>query len=134
MLGTCITQHYEKSKGNKRYRLVINMKPVPTIFNPKKVVNKNPEINNVTSPIEIPWRTPRKRLYQEDQFELFISKDSVIDFTWLNKSVPPSGYTFSKNDDHILFYKLKESEMSIGEVTDCIRVDSELHVQPFQID
>ena len=43
----------------------MNMKPFATIFDPKKV-NKNLEINNVTSPICIPQRTLRKRLYQED--------------------------------------------------------------------
>ena len=53
--------------------LAMNMKPVPTIFDRKRVINKNSEINNVTLPISIPWRSPRKRLYQEDQYELFIS-------------------------------------------------------------
>ena len=42
-----------------------------------------------------------------------------------------SWYTFRKIDDHALFYKLEENKMSILEVTDCIRIDSELHVQPF---
>ena len=51
------------------------MKPVPTIFNPKTVINKNSEKNNVTSPITISRRSPRKRLYQEEQYESFISKD-----------------------------------------------------------
>ena len=43
------------------------------------------------------------------------------------ESFPPSGYTFRKNDDHVLFYKLEENEMSIPKVIDCIRIDSELH-------
>ena len=57
----------------------MNVKPVPTIFDPKKVISKNSEINNVTPPICIPRRTLRKRLYQEDEYESFISKDSVKD-------------------------------------------------------
>ena len=69
----------------------MNMKPVAAIFNPKKVINKNSEINNVTSPICIPRRTPRKRLYQEDRCESFISKDLAIDFTSLNDIFPPVG-------------------------------------------
>ena len=109
----------------------MNVKPVPTIFDPKIVISKNSEISNVTSPICIPRRTPRKRLYQEDQYELFISKDSVKDSKCLNEGFSPSGYTFRKNDDHVLFYKLEENKISIPEVTDCIRIDSELHVQPF---
>ena len=82
----------------------MNMKPVATIFDPKKGINKNSEINNVTLPVCIPRRTPRKRLYQEDQYESFISRDLAEDFTCLNDSpIPPSGYTFRKNDDHVLF-------------------------------
>ena len=68
----------------------MNLKPVPTIFDPKKVISKNSEINNVTSPICIPQKTPRKRLYQEDQYESScISKDSVKDSKCLNESFPP---------------------------------------------
>ena len=51
----------------------MNMKPVPTIFDPKTVINQNSETSNVTLPISIPWRSPRKSLYQGDQYELFIS-------------------------------------------------------------
>ena len=77
-------KYYEKDKTNKR--LAMNVKPVPTIFDPKEVISKNSEINNVTSPICIPRRTPRKRLCQEDQYESFISKDSVKDSKCLNES------------------------------------------------
>ena len=44
-------KYYKKGKNSKRYRLAMNMKPVAAIFNPKKVINKNSEINNVTLPI-----------------------------------------------------------------------------------
>ena len=91
----------------------MNVKPVPTIFDPKKVISKNSEINNVISPICSPRRTPRKRLYQEDQYESFISRDAVKGSKCLNESFCPSGYTFRKNGDHVLFYKLDENEMSI---------------------
>ena len=59
-------KYYKKVKNSKCCRLAMNMKSFAAIFNPKKVNNKNSEINNVTSPICIPRRTPRKRLYQED--------------------------------------------------------------------
>ena len=69
----------------------MNVKPVPTKFNPKKVISKNSEINNVTSPICIPQRTPTKRLYQDNQYESFISKDPVKDSKCLNESFSPVG-------------------------------------------
>ena len=81
-------KYYQIGKNSKCYRSAMNVKPVVTIFNPKKVVNRNSEINHVTSPICIPWRTPKKRLYQEDQYKSFISKDSVKTFTCLNESFP----------------------------------------------
>ena len=52
-------------------------------------------------------------------------------FIYLNERFTPSWHTFRKNDDDVLNYKLEENKMSILEVTDCIRIDSELHVQPF---
>ena len=68
----CIKHFEEKyhEKGKISKRLAVNVKPVvPTILDLKKVISKNSEINIVTSPICIPRRTPRKRLYQEDQYE-----------------------------------------------------------------
>ena len=53
----------------------MNMKPVPTICDPKKVINKISDINKVISPICIPRATPRRRLYKEDQYESFTSRD-----------------------------------------------------------
>ena len=50
-------------ENSKRYRLAMNMKPIRTIFDPKKVINKNSEISNVTSPISIPRGSSTKRLY-----------------------------------------------------------------------
>ena len=61
-------KYYKKVKNSRRYRLAINMKPLSTVFDPKKANNKIPEISNVTSPICIPRRTPRKRLYQKDLY------------------------------------------------------------------
>ena len=59
-------KYHKKGKNSKRYRLAMNMKPFPTTLDPKPVINKNSEKNNVTSLISIP------RMYQEDQYESFI--------------------------------------------------------------
>ena len=108
----------------------MNMKPVTTIFDPKKVINKNLEINNVTSQICIPRRIPRKCLYQEDRYESFTSKDSVKDFTCLNKSFPPLRILLERIKPCLIFYKLEnKNNISIPEVTDCIRIDSESYFQ-----
>ena len=64
------------------------MKPVATIFDPRKVINKYSEKNNATSPNGMSQRTPRKRLHQQDQYKSFISNDSVKDFKCLNEKLP----------------------------------------------
>ena len=47
------------------------MKSVPAIFDPRKIINKNYEIINATSPVSILWRSSRKRVFREDQNESF---------------------------------------------------------------
>ena len=75
-VSNILNKNIAKGKNSKPYRLVMNMKPVTTLFDPKKVINKNSDINNIISRICIPCRRPSKRLYQEDQYESFISKNS----------------------------------------------------------
>ena len=61
----------------------MNTKLVLTIIDPKTVINKNSKIKNVTLPISIAQRSPRRRLYQEDQYELFISARNQLTFLGL---------------------------------------------------
>ena len=48
----------------------MNMKPAPTIFDSRKVINNNSEINNVTSAVSIPWISQWKSPQQEYQYYL----------------------------------------------------------------
>ena len=91
----------------------MNMKPVTTIFDPKKVINENSEINNVTSPICIPWGRPRKYLYQEDQYISFIFKDEVKDFTYLNERFLPVGILLERIKPCLIFYKIEKKQYVI---------------------
>ena len=67
------------------------MKLVPIIFHLKEFINKNSEKkkDNVISPISILQRSLRKGLYQEDQYDSFISKDLAKDFACLNEPFYP---------------------------------------------
>ena len=47
----------------------------------------------------------------------------------MNEGFSPSRYTFGNNDDCLILQVRRKR--SISEVTDCIRIDPELHVQPF---
>ena len=58
-------KYYKKGKNSARYRLAINMKPVATIFDPKKVIrNKQCYLTNLYS--------------SENTEETFISRGSII--------------------------------------------------------
>ena len=91
----------------------MNMKSVTTIFDPKKVINENSEINNVTSPICILRRRQRKYLYQEDQYISFISKDAVKDFICLNERFPPVGILLEIIKPCLIFYKIEKKQYVI---------------------
>ena len=111
-------KYYKKKiKNGKRYRLAMNMKPFTAILDPKKTNNKHSEINNVTSPICIPRRTPRTQeiprtqetprtqeafisrrliwiIYLKDSFEsshiLMKVLRPIWIFTYLNESFTPN--------------------------------------------
>ena len=69
--------------------LRLSIEYVATIFDLKKVINKNSAIAN--SPICIPRRKPRKRLYQEDQYESLSPRtQSKTLHVWM-KVFPPVG-------------------------------------------
>ena len=124
-------KYYKKGENDKRFRLNKKLKPVPTIFDPTKVSTSSSTVSNLTSPISIPRRSPRKRTYQEDEYEKFLKTDLIKDFSEINETFSPPGYLFEQHDDHIIFYKLTENNDSIPEITDFIRVDKNLHVKLF---
>ena len=116
-------KYYKKGANDKPFRLNKKLKPVSTIF--------HSTVSNLTSPISVPRRSPRKRTYQEDENEKFLKTDLIKDFSEINETFSTPGYLFKQHDDHIIFYKLTENNDSIREVTNCIRVDKNLHVKLF---
>ena len=56
----------------------------------------------------------------------FINKLSDIE-----ESLPPAGFLFKENNDYVTFYKIKLSEKRAPEITECIKIDKELHVKLF---
>ena len=131
----CIKQfedkYYQKGEGNKWYRSIKALKPAPTIFDPSNPNFRNSSDCRVTSPVSIPRKSPRKPVYQEDQYQSFIADDVIKNFSDINKSLCPTGYSFQQYDDGVVFFKLTNSHMLIPEVTGCIQVDSKLYVKVF---
>ena len=101
-------KYYQKGEGNKRFRLIKTLKPVPTIFDPSNPNFRNSSACQITSPVSIPRKSPRKHLYQEDQYQSFLADDVIKNFSDINKNTCPSGYLFQQYDDRVLFFQVNK--------------------------
>ena len=81
--------------------------------------------------VSIPGESPRKRVYQEHQYQSFIFKDAIKHFSDINESLCPLAYSFQQYDDRVVISKLTNSYILIPEDTVCTHVDSKLHVKHF---
>ena len=63
-------KYFRKGQNNKRYYLIKKLKPVPTIFNPSYVTESSSS-SNLISPVSIPRKSARKRIFQEKLYETF---------------------------------------------------------------
>ena len=124
-------KYYQKGEGNKRFRLIQTLKPVPTIFDPSNSNFQNSSDCQVTSPVSIPRKSPRKRVYQEYQYQSYIVDDVIKNFSEINERLCQSGYSFQQYDGRVVFFKLTNCHMLIAEVIGCVQVDSKLHVKLF---
>ena len=130
-------KHFENKYFNKnnpqRIRLIKKLNPVPTIY-PEKISAITPSL---LPNISQPRKPPTQRIYQPDE----INSDSykklqINDFSSVNAYLLKylsDDCCCSMYDDHvcIVFFKMVKNDRSIPEVTECIRVDHELHVQLF---
>ena len=138
--------YMKKGKNDNRWRLIKMLKPVPTIYikhdSSLSDSSQGPSTStssivdtmisqSIMPTISIPRKSPKKRLFREDEFSKFLDKDLIKDFSCVNESMCPAGYSCTKYDDHVVYYKMEISEKSIPCVTGTIRVDNLLHVQLF---
>ena len=123
-------KYYKTGAQGKRYRLLKNLKPVPTIFDPEES-HLSAESKHLIAPISVPRKPPTKRIYQEDQLQVFQELDKIKNFKDIDSTLTPPGYTFQKYDDHVVFYRLETNVLNVPEVTACMRVDRNLHVKLF---
>ena len=62
-------KYVKAATTNGRCRLVKSLKPVPTILDPDS--GESPEVARMKAPVSVPRKSPRKRLFQEDQYQTF---------------------------------------------------------------
>jgi hypothetical protein len=103
------------------------MKPVPTI--PPKCLEDRPSLQPTIPKIRKP---PTQRTFQEDEFAKFKKLDTITDFDDIRDSLLKHldhQFSFSRYEDHAIFYKMEKNNLSVPEVTVCIRVDADLRVR-----
>ena len=98
--------YYKTGAQGKRYTLVKKLKPVPTLFDLEEIYLPA-ESKHLKSPAFVRRKLPTKRVYQQDQFKLFEELGKINSFDDTDSVLTPSGYTFQKYDDHVVFYRLE---------------------------
>ena len=63
--------------------------------------------------------------------KLFEQQDKIKSFEDIDSTLTPPGYTFQKYDDHVVFYHFEINVLNVPKVTDCVRVNQDLHVKLF---
>ena len=71
----------------------------------------------------VPRRSPRKSIYQDDQYESFMNCDLINKLSDIEECLSLAGFLFKKNNDYVTFYKIEFSEKSAPEVTECTKID-----------
>ena len=122
--------YYKTGAQGKRYRLVKKLKPMLTIFDPEES-HLSAESKHSKLPVSVRRKSPTKRVYQQDHFKLFAEQVKIKSFDNIDSTLKPLGYTFQKYDDHVVFYLLETKVLNVPEVTECVRVDRDLHVKLF---
>ena len=97
---------------------------MPTIFYLEES-NLSAESKHLKLAVSLPRKSPTKRVYQQDQFQLFEEQDKIKSFDDINSTLTLPGYTFQKYGDFVVCYRL-ETVLNVTEVTDCVRVDRDL--------
>ena len=112
-------KYYRKSKNNKRYHLIKALKPVPTIFNPNIQTSECSSSSRIISPVTVPRRPPRKRIYQDDQYQSFMNYDFINKLSDIEESISLPCFLFKKNNDYVALCKIQFTKKRASEVTEC---------------
>lgn len=118
------------NKNEKRTRLIMKIKPYPTILSEGQ---RNLPLSSQPK-ISMPRKPPAIRIIQEDQLQTFESLDNVTNLSDVDESllqILGDGFNFVRYENHVIFYNLSTQESSIPEVTTTIRIDKNLRVNLF---
>ena len=61
------------------------------------------DCSHVISPVTVPRKSPRKRIYQDDQYQSFMNYDLINRISDMEESRSPAGFLFQENNDCATF-------------------------------
>ena len=96
------------------------MKPIPIIY-PASTKTSS------TYKVTLPKQSPKKRVFQEDQYDEFKRNNNII----VLESITESDCLYAKYQDHVVYHKIVLNQLHVPEVKACIRVVCKLHVKLF---
>ena len=103
------------------------MKTVPTIFDLS--THASSSTSALKALIRIPQKSPKNCNVFADEYVKFVSNGKILKFEIIDETLAPPGYKIAKYENHIVFYKIEHKELSIPQVTECMRIDDKLHVR-----
>ena len=102
---------------------------MPTIFNPNIQTSQCSSSSHIISPVTVSKISPRKCIYQDDQYQGFMNYNLISKLSDIEGSPSITGFLFKKSDDYVTLYKIDFNEKRAPEVTECIKIDKKLQVK-----
>ena len=66
---------------------------------------------------------PKKRNVFADTYVELVNNGKIVKFESIDEDLVPPGYTIHKYEDHVVFYKIEQNELTIPQVTKLIRIE-----------
>ena len=119
-------KHFESKYiliGKQRNLLDWKLNPIPTLHTDMAL--KKPSLLPTLS---VPRKTPKLRVYQEDELCEFNSMYAIRSFEELCKKDCLTGFSRMMHQDAIVFYNVVFNEAMMPKMFECIKVSKEMHV------
>ena len=126
-------KHFDEKfmrRNDKQPRLIKKLLPVPTI-QPAGVYDEKPSCKPTPTTSR---KAPTQRIFQQDEMGKCEKTFKVCRFEDLDESLldfHDNDYRYAGHGDHVVLFKFVLNDLSIPQITECIRIDSNLHVKLF---
>ena len=124
-VGYICVDHFDPKfiKQGKRCKLLWKLSPIPTIQT--DIVSTR----SILRTPAFPCKLPTARCHGKDELAEFQASDKISNLNSLTSKHCPNGFTFTRHNDTVIYYKLCIGETTnIPSVTDSITIDESIHV------